>query len=331
MSARENILLIRLKSIGDVLFVLPAVHVVRENFPGSKISFLTSKENAALLEGFREVDEVIALDRARFQGGNPRAILSEAFSLLRRLRRGNFSLVVDFQGYGETAWLAWWTRAGERWGNVYQPMRAWAYTRPLKLDRLVHPAEGNLRLLQQCGLNRGPVRNEFVLPESALDEARRLLAASGFETARPSLIIQPFTSSPHKNWPLENYLKLADHWRNHGVQVFFGGGPAEQAALVPARQAGYPVFAGTPMLVSAGLMKCCTLIIGGDTGLLHAAIAMNKRLVMLMTREGAAKTHPFQHADWVIAAADREVVSIELRTVIAACAHAFEELEVRGL
>ena len=107
MDRSNNILLIRLKSIGDILFLLPAVHVVRENFPGAKITFLTSRENAALLEGFREVDEVITLDRVRFQSGNPKAILSEAFSLFCRLRGGKFSLVVDFQGYGETAWLAW--------------------------------------------------------------------------------------------------------------------------------------------------------------------------------------------------------------------------------
>ncbi len=30
----ENILLIRLKSIGDVIFTLPAVDALRENFPG---------------------------------------------------------------------------------------------------------------------------------------------------------------------------------------------------------------------------------------------------------------------------------------------------------
>ena len=98
MDSTPNILLIRLKSIGDILFLLPSVHRLRENFPGARITFLTSRENAPLMEGFREVNEVITLDRARFQSGNPGAILAEAFSLLRRLRRGKFSLVVDFQG-----------------------------------------------------------------------------------------------------------------------------------------------------------------------------------------------------------------------------------------
>ena len=103
MAASENILLTRLKSIGDVLFTLPAVHAVRGHFPGAKITFLVSKENAPLLEGFRDVDEVIPLDRALYHRKNPLAIVPETLSLLRRLRREKFSLAVDFQGYGETA------------------------------------------------------------------------------------------------------------------------------------------------------------------------------------------------------------------------------------
>ena len=129
MDARENILLIRLKSIGDILFTLPAVHAVRENFPSAKITFLVSKENASLLHGFRDVNEVIAIDRAALRSGNPLKMTSEFFNLLRWLRTGVFSLVVDFQGYGETAWLARWTSAPQRWGSVYSTGRKWAYTR----------------------------------------------------------------------------------------------------------------------------------------------------------------------------------------------------------
>ena len=109
----ENILLIRLKSIGDVVFTLPAVGAVREHFPAARITFLTSKENAALLRGFPAVNEVIALDRAAWRSGNPLKLGVEFFRLMRRLRAGRFSLVVDFQGFGETAWMARLTGAAE--------------------------------------------------------------------------------------------------------------------------------------------------------------------------------------------------------------------------
>src|SRR5271154_1367318 len=92
-----RILVIRLKAIGDVLLTLPAVAAIRENFSDAKITFLTSAENASLLRGFSEVDEVIALDRTGLRSGNPLRIAPQFFNLLRRLRAGKFELLVDFQ------------------------------------------------------------------------------------------------------------------------------------------------------------------------------------------------------------------------------------------
>ena len=135
MEPEPNILLMRLKSMGDVLFTLPAVHLLRESFPRARITFLVSAENAPLLEGFREVDETIVLDRARYRSGNPLHILAETFTLFRRLRRGRFSLVVDFQGYGETAWLARLSGAPQRWASVHSTPRHWAYTRSFRLQQ----------------------------------------------------------------------------------------------------------------------------------------------------------------------------------------------------
>jgi ADP-heptose:LPS heptosyltransferase len=331
MRADMNILLIRLKSIGDILFLLPAVHRLRENFPGAKITFLTSQENAPLLEGFQAVDEVMTLDRARFQSGNPRAILSEAFSLFRRLRGGKFSLVVDFQGYGETAWLARLSGAPQRWGSVYGPGRRWAYTHGVTRNDRIHHVDRYLSLLEQCGLRPGEILNEFVLPDDALNEARQFFAAHNLNAAQPTLFLQPFTSSPKKNWPLDRQLAVARHWQQRGLQILFGGSPAERVALEPVRRAGFPVSAGVPLLVTGGLMKLSSLVLGGDTGALHLAVAMKKRVVMLMDSAAPGKPHPFQHADWTVTPPAGQILSsIETGPVIQACSHAFNELSRIG-
>ena len=301
----ENILLIRLKAIGDVIFTLPAVSVLQAHFPAASITFLTSKENAALLRGFVCVKEVIALDRAALRSGNPWKMGAEFFGLLRRLRSGNFSLVVDFQGFGETAWLAWLTRAPQRWGSVYGAGRRWAYTRGLAREDDLHPAEWNLRLLERCGVARGSVKNEFSLPADALEEARNVFARHSLDLNRPTLVIQPFTSSAQKNWPLENFLAVARHWRDRRVQVIFVGGPADGALLEPARADGFCVAAGTPLLVSAGLVQLATLMLGGDTGLGHLAVALGRRVVMLMRHKRPGACVPFQHPDWAIAPTHR--------------------------
>jgi ADP-heptose:LPS heptosyltransferase len=329
MNTPENILLIRLKSIGDILFTLPGVHTVRENFPRARIHFLVSSEHAPLLRGFTEIDEVIKLDRAVYGSKNPQAICAGTFQYLRRLRRQNFSLVIDFQGYGETELFSWWSGAPERWGCVYNRWRGWLYTRGVWRNDHIHLVDWNLSLLQQCGLRIGAIRNEFVLPGDALDEAGRFFAAHNLDASRPTLFIQPFTSSPRKDWPLENYLALAAHWRACGTQVIFGGGPSERAALEPARAAGFPVAAGTPLLVSAGLMKLSTLSVGGVTGLMHLAVSMPKRVLMLIGYPTREPGFPYQHRDWAVTPPGGGSASeIRTDTVIEACAQAFAGMSV---
>jgi len=326
MNPPENILLVRLKSIGDILFTLPAVHVVRENFPEARLHFLVSAENAPLLRGFAEIDEILPLDRAVYRSGNLRAAVSGTFELLRVLRRKKFSLAIDFQGYGETEILSWWSGAPRRWGCVYNRSRGWLYTRGVQRNDRLHLVDWNLSLLEQCDLRIGQVRNEFALPADALDEAYRFFAAHNLNAARPTLFLQPFTSSPQKNWPLENFLALARHWQARNWQVLFGGGPSDRAALEPARVEGFPVAAGTPLLVSAGLVKLSTLTVGGVTGLMHLAVAMQKRVLMLIGYPTHEPGFPYQHRDWAVTPPSGGSVS-EIRTdaVIEACARGFSE------
>lgn len=314
----ENILVIRLKAIGDVIFTLPAVNALRRHFPAARITFLTSRENASLLEGFPEVNEIIPLDRAALRSGNPWKTGREFFGLLHRLRAGRFSVAVDFQGFGETAWLTRITGAPQRWGSVYGTGRSWAYTRGLVRNDHVHPAEWNLELLAGCGVDSSRVPNQFALPPAALAAAGGFFAAQALDPVKPTLVIQPFTSSPQKNWPLENFLAVARHWHATGVQVIFVGGPADRPSLEPARQAKFCVATELPLLVSAGLVRLATLTLGGDTGLGHLAVALERRVVMLMRDNRPGSCVPFQHPDWAVAPEHPgRIQEIAVETVVA--------------
>lgn len=306
MAAR--ILLIRLKVIGDIILTLPAVNCVRAAYPDAHITFLTSREYVSLLGGFAAVNEVLTLDRQALRAGGVGAIW-EFLRLLRRLRTEHFDLVIDLQGYGETAWLTRWANATDRWGRPSRASRRWAYTRALPSGSLVHPAAAHLELLHHCGLPTEEIRNQFKLPESSETHARALFAVHGLDLARPTLFIQPFTSGAHKNWPLENYLAVGRHWRAQGVQVILGGGPAERDALRAAREEGFPVVAGAPILVTAGVLAACTVVLGGDTGMVHLAVALGRRVVMLMHLARPDSPAPFQHPDWVITAPRAEAIA----------------------
>jgi len=302
MDSKRGILVIRLKSMGDVIFTLPAIHALRYSFPNSPLTFLVSKEYAALLEGFPQVAAKIELDRQRFRGLHPVRVLREALWLTRQMRRQRLTLAIDLQGYGETALLIWASGAASPWGTVYSVGRRWAYTSAVARNPSAHPAEDCLNLLRQNGVDTGPVRNEFTLPKAHADAAKEFFVNHGLRAERPTLFVQALTSAPHKNWPLSHYLEVAEHCKRQGWQVLFGGGPTDGQVLEPARGAGHAVATGVPLLVSAGLANLSTLVLGGDTGLVHLSVALGKQVIMILRSCQPGTTYPFQHRNWTVCA-----------------------------
>jgi len=321
--------MIRLKSMGDIVFTLPSVHAVRETLPEARISFLVSKEYAPLLEGFPQVATVIELNRERFRGLHPIKMVLETIAVLRRIQQQRPDLTIDLQGYGETAWLTWASGAAERWGTVYRPGRSWAYTQAVPRNAGVHPAEDYLLLLRGHGMASTTVHNQFNLPKQFQDLALKFFSENGLSFDRPTLFVQPFTSAAEKNWPLDRYLEVAKRWKNRKWQVLFGGGPSDRPGLEPVRQVGFPVAAGVPLLVSAGLAQASALVLGADTGLVHLAVAMGKRVVMIMRSPFSGSTHPFQHPGWAICPPNKDpLASITSQAVDQCCVQACAQLGI---
>jgi heptosyltransferase I len=297
----QNILLIKLKCMGDVVFTLPAVHLLRTNFPNARITFLTSSENRAIVDQFDGVDEVWSLDRGVFKRGDLKAALGCTIDLIRRLRQSRFSLVVDLQSYGETALLTRLTGATERWAWVMgNRFRRHAYTKVVPRQEELHPVDVNLDLLTRFGLRSAPVCNKLSVPEESCEEACRFFAENHLDPARPTFIFQAFTSSAHKTWPLENYLALARQWRSRGVQIIFSGGMKEKDLFGAVEADKFPLCLGKSLSMLSGIIKRSTLVLGGDTGLLHLSLAIGTPVVVLMVPAGAGSPIPYNRPEWVV-------------------------------
>jgi ADP-heptose:LPS heptosyltransferase len=322
----ERLLVIRFKSIGDVIFTLPAVHALRELFPQAQLDFLTATENADLTGGFPGLHETLTIDRRALRRVTVGALWANTAGLALRLRRQRYSLVVDFQGYGETALLCRLAGAPRRWGRCERALRAYAYTHSQAPDPAEHPALWNCRLLASGGLQLPPLNNQFVPPAKAMAEAHGFFAERQLIPGAATLLIQPFTSSPHKDWPLARFVAVARHFRERGVQVIFGGGPADQQALRHVEAEGFVVSAGVPLMTAAGLVGLASLTLGGNTGLLHLGAAMGRRVLMLLGNKAPGAAIPLNRPGWAMAPDDEnDLARISTQTVIRACEEALQE------
>lgn len=109
--------------------------------------------------------------------------------------------------------------------------------------------------------------------------------------------------------------------------MFFCGGPTDLEALVPAKEAGFNVIAGKPLLVTAGLASLSTVVLGGDTGILHIATALQARVIMLFRSHASnpGAPIPYGRPDWVIDPSGCEnLKAIPPDRVIKECSKVFE-------
>src|SRR6185436_14406867 len=96
MARPREIVVIKPSSLGDVVHTLPAVALLKQHWPESRIRWLINSEWKPLLEGNPHIDEAIPFPRRDFRG------LRGCFKIgpwARELReRVNADLVLDFQG-----------------------------------------------------------------------------------------------------------------------------------------------------------------------------------------------------------------------------------------
>ncbi len=269
----KNILIIKLRYLGDVLLATPVITQLRRAFPQAKLTMLVNRGTEDVVKRNQFLDEVLVLEK--------RVLTSQVDFCLELWRRG-FDCVIDLTDGDRSAFLSWITRAPVRVGfNQEQRFRGSAYTKiavPEPGD--VHRIERDLSALRELGL--APEIGLPVLSLAPEDEeaGQRILAECGVESGRSQIVmLQPGARYWFKAWPVDRFVELANRLSaSHGCQMLVGGGSDEKnlADAIAAQARGKVIsLAGrTTVLQYAAILKRCALFVGNDAGPMHMAAAL---------------------------------------------------------
>lgn len=107
-----------------------------------------------------------------------------------------------------------------------------------------------------------------------------------------------------KRWPAEYYAEVANTALTHGWQVWLFGSEKDQAVTATIQQLTQQRCADLAGKTSLGdaidLMSLCHTVISNDSGLMHVAAALDKRLIAIYGSSDPRHTPPMQ-PDAVIA------------------------------
>jgi ADP-heptose:LPS heptosyltransferase len=320
LTTRPNILLVRLRLVGDVVFTTPLISALRRRYPDASISYLVEPAAAPIVEHHPDLSHVIVAPHRR---GIGRVI--DDIALARRLRRMRFDVALDLHGGPRGAWLTWASGAKTRIGYDIKG-RSWMYTkivgRPREL-RPRHSVENQWDLLPALdaafapGPDRRRDRVRIPVDPAAVSAISSKLAAWSIPPDARIVLIHVSAGNPFRRWPETAFADLAtslvaaspDRW------VIFTGGPSDRDATArvleicrlrlaasafaqapsdkSASQARFVDGEGLSLPDLRALCDRAALYIGGDSGPLHLASASDVPIVGLF-----GPTLPERSAPW---------------------------------
>jgi heptosyltransferase-1 len=327
----QRLLIVRLSAMGDIIHTLPAVAALRAAFPNMTLGWAVEERWSELLctpryarSGPRSPERPL-VDRVHLVNTKAwrRALFSfrtwqQMAASLKELRAIGYDAAVDFQGAVRTALLARGSSAGVVYGDS-RPReniaRIW-YTRRVATAG-VHVVQQALSLAQAMMDQPVPVA-KVVFPVDPEAETR-MTALAG--EVRDFAILNPGAGWGAKQWPAEGYALVARHMANDGVRSLINYGPGEEklAASVESASAGAARKVSCSISELIALTRRARLFIGGDTGPMHLAAALQVPVVAIFGPTNPARNGPFGTS------------SIVLRSASSLTSHARHREPERGL
>ena len=290
----NNILLIKMSSLGDVLHTLPFVAVLRDRFPKARITWLVHPQFAGFIPDPPVVDEVLYFDKKKFN----RVGWAEKLRMLRKIRATlhsrHFDLVIDMQGLAKSALMAALSGCSNRIGWAEMREGSGLVSRPVKGPHAQdHVIERYLDVARYLGCRVDEIR--FPLPDLT-QEWKSLQAKCPADLTRPYVVLCPGARWETKRWPAEHYAALARYLLTDGMTVVLAGGPEDHVLgeAIAAQTPGVTDLTGQTSLRELGaLIQHCRFYISADTGPLFVATACKKPLIALYGPTKPDRTGPY--------------------------------------
>jgi heptosyltransferase I len=299
-----RVLVVRLGAMGDVLHALPAVTALRATMPESWIGWAIEPQWIPLLraDSFSQtrgshmpvVDTIHAIPAKQWAR---RPLSPRTFGQIRQTRHallaGQYDICVDLQGAIRSAWIGRMAGADRMVGEAdpREPLARWLFG-----ERI---ATAGVHVIEQAReVISGALKMDLPDCPAALPFDPRTeewfdawLAERNIERFA---ILNPGAGWGSKRWPPERYAALADELRQMGYAAVVNAGPGEsqlaESICIGAKRAF--AFGG-----NIGQLIACTrrasIFIGGDTGPLHLASALQIPVVGIYGPTDPARNGPY--------------------------------------
>ncbi len=276
----DKILIIRYRSIGDILLTNPTLAAIREKFPKAEINMLVDDIFCSVLKNNPNIDNVTGHKR------NNKSLIDD-FLFVMKIRAEKYDLVIDLQGGPRGAWLTFFSGAKYRVGMPFRWRNRIAYNlygeEPEPGD---HTHLVQIKTVKPLGIEPAPAPEYFLsVDETALLQIKKRLKTAGFDFDKPLALIHPGARIFEKRWPSDKMGKVAKYLideKNFAVIVAGDKNDIKDVDQI-AKASGHSLTSFTDLTLDEliAVISMAKLVICNDSGPMHIAGVLNVPTVAL--------------------------------------------------
>lgn len=277
----DTILIVQPDHLGDVILSQPAVHLLRERHPESRLVAVVGPWSREVVDIAWPVDEIVTVEFPGFTRDASGSLLGPYRQLRMEARAvAPFRAKAAYVLRPDAWWAAWLAAlvAPEVVTSADSRARRFA-THIVSVADDEHATARALRIAARNDLSGVPTPESFPLsiPEFRDRTALGLLLPRHLGVLNRYIVIHPGSGATVKEWPVHRWRTVAGALSRLGYAVVLTGSPAE-AALCNAIAEGRPEWrslAGrTNVAQLAEALRGASLVLGPDCGPLHLAVAV---------------------------------------------------------
>lgn len=263
-----RLLLIRPGGIGDAVLIAPVICFLKKNFPTLQVTVLAEQRNSGVFSMIPGVDQLLRYDHPR--------------ELLRALH-SSYDVVIDSEQWHRlSAVVARITPAVVKIGfDTNERRRMFTHQIPYSHDD--YEADSFARLLEPLGVDTRTVEMDapfLSLPDAATGRAVALLDSLHDQ---PFVVIFPGASIVERRWGADRFRRVAEQLSAIGIRTVVVGGEEDQqlGEMIVGGGLGLNLAGSTSLAETAAVIQKSSLLLSGDSGVLHIAVGLGVPTVSL--------------------------------------------------
>ncbi len=329
-----KVLVVNLTRFGDLLQTGPTIVGLKEEHPDCDVTVVVERNFADVVRGLPGVDRIVELDL----DGLGRMLLADDLrsayhtvdDAVRALRHERFDLALNYSSSRMSAVLLrligvpdtrGWTMTTDGFRLISHP-----WSRLFSASCLVRrQAPFNLvdYYKKVAGVRRGPQRLVYEVPADAHARIAERLAAAGVRPDTPLVGLQLGASKAVRRWPAASFVAVAKGLQDRiGARVVLCGGggdrPVAEEIAAPLGPLAVDLCGRTSINELGALLARTDVLVTGDTGPMHMAVAVGTPVVSLFFGPALpfdtgpyAADHVCLHADVACAPCDHNVTCLQ--------------------